>query len=390
MVARPGIPLAKSCQSIRMMTPSHRIIAPVHQAILRHYGNRLMQDLEASSLIGEYLGKASWPARLLCQMRTIHYLTAMYRLFGEASMLKKANELYLASEAQYKTRAGQWKQWPDQTHPASNLYELGFTIYAEAGLFALTKSMPLQQSARATLQLITPILRDPPAWQRACSKDGLVSQNPLMHLFEAFLAATSSFGDPIWSQQGRLVLQIIAQSFFDPDAEMIAEVITKTPPYTKLYFEPGHSYEWASLLLASSVDLQRLARSCNLRAEGLVRACELNGLDPAGFVAERLCDAGEGSYRLICDPAATRRRIWPQLERIRALHECNHTHLDRHADQGWTARLQSATTQTLQHFFDGLDPVEYLPMDDQPLTNGVKSTTGYHIINALAPQIALP
>ncbi|MEM7072540.1 MAG: hypothetical protein AAF418_03135, partial [Pseudomonadota bacterium] len=110
----------------------------------------------------------------------------------------------------------------------------------------------------------------------------------------------------------------------------------------------------------------------------------------AGFVAERLCDAGEGSYRLICDPAATRRRIWPQLERIRALHECNHTHPDRQADQGWTARLQSATTQTLQHFFDGLDPVEYLPMGDQPPTNDVKSTTGYHIINALAPQIALP
>ena len=124
-------------------------------------------------------------------------------------------------------------------------------------------------------------------------------------------------------------------------------------------YEPGHSFEWCSLLLeASQYDMPY-----NLDINKMANSAEINGTTDAKLVLPTIGDKNSNDEIKI--------RIWPSLERVRYYSmNCEYD------------KVATGFESLIAHFFskDGL-PFEYIDREYNVTQTNVKSTTGYHIIN---------
>lgn len=78
-----------------------------------------------------------------------------------------------------------------------------------------------------------------------CVYDGHVSENPIMHLFESFVVGFSVFQQKLFQESAIRLLKIIDDHFYVSTAGLIREVVSRPED---VWFEPGHSFEWVSLM----------------------------------------------------------------------------------------------------------------------------------------------
>lgn len=138
--------------------------------------------------------------------------------------------------------------------------------------------------------------------------------NPHMHLLEAFLAWYQVTGDRAYLRRAARIIALFRSHFFDPDSWTLGEFFDEdwqpAPGEKGTWTEPGHHFEWASLLIdfanhSGQKDLIPFARKlyASAIANGLNRA---TGLAYGGVSREGM-------------PLDTISRSWPQSEAVKAV-----------------------------------------------------------------------
>lgn len=143
--------------------------------------------------------------------------------------------------------------------------------------------------------------------------EGVRRSNPHMHLLEAFLAWYKATGERSYLRRAARIIDLFRSSFFDPDTWTIGEFFDDDwkPAMGDMgnWTEPGHHFEWASLLVdfadaSGQKDLVTFARK-------LYASAVANGLNRATGLAY-------GAVTRQGLPLDRMSRSWPQTEAIKA------------------------------------------------------------------------
>ncbi|WP_168188316.1 AGE family epimerase/isomerase [Hahella sp. CCB-MM4] len=333
--------------------------------ILAQYYQLVSHALSCSKIVGEDLKHPDQTseARLLCQTRCVYFLTQYSVLYNAPDSLESAVSLYNNTRELYK-REGYWKDRMSSLSKTDDLYEYAFIVYAESRLFIETKNHDVKESAYETLRYLFSLIANKEELLEI-SKQGQdnICQNPLMHLFECLLMAWRAFQDTEIMDAVSNLLLVIEEHFFDQDLGLIKETVDSAGD--TLWFEPGHSYEWACLLDELKSEMPNL--SSKITPENLMAAAEKHGVNSEGYVLPEIHPNKSAE-------TAEKFRIWPQLERVRAYSILNNQ-----------TRVDEIMTSLVDRYFDSeLNPIEYKWLNNGQDIDYVKSTTGYHIMTSFS------
>jgi len=137
--------------------------------------------------------------------------------------------------------------------------------------------------------------------------------NPHMHLLEAFLAWHTVTGDARHLKRSGRIIELFRRHFFDADSWTLGEFFDENwkpePGEAGEWTEPGHHFEWASLL----VDYAKKSgeTGLNVHARKLYASAIANGLNRATGLAY-------GAVSRHGLPLDRLSRSWPQTEAIKA------------------------------------------------------------------------
>jgi mannose-1-phosphate guanylyltransferase/mannose-6-phosphate isomerase len=143
--------------------------------------------------------------------------------------------------------------------------------------------------------------------------NGMRRSNPHMHLLEAFLAWYDVTGERVHLRRASRIIDLFRSRFFDPDSWTVGEFFdddfTPAAGEKGQWTEPGHHFEWASLLVdfadkTGQGDLVGIARK-------LYASAVANGLNRATGLAY-------GAVSRSGMPLDQLSRSWPQAEAIKA------------------------------------------------------------------------
>ncbi|PSJ61386.1 mannose-1-phosphate guanylyltransferase/mannose-6-phosphate isomerase [Pseudaminobacter soli (ex Li et al. 2025)] len=143
--------------------------------------------------------------------------------------------------------------------------------------------------------------------------EGLRRSNPHMHLLEAFLAWHAATYDRNHLRRAARIVDLFRNHFFDPDSWTLGEFFNDewlpAAGEKGTWTEPGHHFEWASLL----VDFAAKSGQKNLTAYArkLYASAVANGLNRATGLAY-------GAVSRQGMPLDRVSRSWPQTEAIKA------------------------------------------------------------------------
>ncbi len=137
--------------------------------------------------------------------------------------------------------------------------------------------------------------------------------NPHMHLLEAFLAWHRITGDVEYLHRAGRIAALFADKFFDRDNWALGEYFDENwqplPGEKGDWTEPGHHFEWASLLVAYATASGQ--SEYNGFARKLYSSAIANGLNRAtGLAYDAVTRTG--------NPLVRTSRSWPQTEALKA------------------------------------------------------------------------
>jgi mannose-6-phosphate isomerase len=249
-----------------------------------------------------------------------------------------------------------------------DLYTHAFVVFASAAYgqrFGVAQALEL---ARETSSLIV---------DRFAAHDGLLNaaldasfasvtggplQNPLMHLTEAWLAASEATGDAAFDTAITRLVEALARRFLHEPTGAIAELPIGSADNR---LEPGHQFEW--FWLASRAGARLGASGLD---EALARAfafAQQHGVDPAtGGVVAALDEQGQ-----VIDAT---QRIWAQTEYLRAL--------ATHGDATVRAGLAPQIGRFAPRFLTPQGWVECRSASGEVARADMPSTTPYHLLTA--------
>lgn len=247
-----------------------------------------------------------------------------------------------------------------------DLYSHAFVVLACATYFERSRDARALQHMLATARRVEERFGDGDGlYHAALGADGAPvkgpEQNPIMHLTEAYQAA-ALVAEPIWFAQAlRRIAEGVARRFLDPQTQCIAELPLGSADNR---IEPGHQFEWYSLLHAMPQIYEGLALSAAVprgcawaRARGVAP-------DTAGVCA---------ALDLSGDMRDASQRIWAQTEYARYLA---------------LAAEHQALGRQLAHFKNRFLHAggwrEVLDADGALRRADMPSTTPYHLMTAYA------
>jgi len=249
-----------------------------------------------------------------------------------------------------------------------DLYDHAFVALAGCELAVLgdTRGEQLAEEAFSTIDRVFTDERHG-GWHDPETAPGLKRANPHMHLLEASLAHYEVFHDAASLARIDTIGTLFERHMFDPaSGAMVEEFNADWSRQSADRIEPGHCYEWAFLL---------------------GEAERLTGRDTLSW-RRRLIDYAERSgviSGLVVDQSGETRpsfRLWPQLERLRAL---SHMH-----------RPGVVLPVVFDHIINAyLRPgpahgwIDRLDADLGPAATHVPASMIYHFMMTLAP-IAAP
>jgi mannose/cellobiose epimerase-like protein (N-acyl-D-glucosamine 2-epimerase family) len=332
--------------------------------ILSAYKDGIFESIERNNgVVGEYFLEKFHPAttRLLCQTRSIYFLSKYYNLYKNDQALSSAEKLYIKSKSFYSTGTG-WKDISCAESNTINLYELAFLAYSLTFLYKETGYSNINKDARLVFSLLISMIEREKFFPKMTKYHGFVSQNPLMHLFESFISGYNIFNDEKYLTVARRLLKIVEDNFYKTDCGRLLEVLGIN--HSDIWSEPGHAFEWGSLLVQASK--LNLILNTKMLFTKLIEYAEKNGVNSDGFTLSKQNNKSHSQDLY---------RIWPQLERVRVLFET------KKYDKGYT----SLNFILIKFFDNNYYPIEYYGIENKPQKN--KITTGYHIINCFEAVI---
>jgi len=283
-----------------------------------------------------------------------------------------AAALFASLEACFGDDEGGWTYSVDAAGQpldrTRDLYTFAFAVFACAEYHKRSGSEAALRLMARTTQVIEARFADGRGLYRSALDEGYgdagaaVLQNPIMHLTEAYLAAYGIAGDAWYGQRLREIADAVHARFVDAASGCVAE-LPQGEAGNRI--EPGHQFEWFSLVMGAPALFGGSALEDALR-----RAFEFaqrHGV-VAGMLGVSAALAADGT---LLDGA---QRIWAQTEFARALAvEGSARSLATLSD--WAVRFRA-------RFLHAGGWHEVLGPDGAVLRTDMPSTTPYHLLGA--------
>ncbi len=314
-------------------------------------------------------GGAALPATRYRAMACARQLYVFSEAPGEAAG-RHADILFESLRRVFRDEEhGGWRYSVDaQARPldaTQDLYTHAFIVLACAAYFRRSRNGEARKLMLATAATIEARFKTADSLYHAALSPDLgqplraPAQNPMMHLTEAYLAAAQVAEPARFAQHLRSLAQGISHRFVHAPSQCISEERQGTAGNR---LEPGHQFEWLSLVHGSAAVFEGLDL-----AESLPRAVQWarrRGVDQAGVVA-----ALDESGAVIDDT----RRIWAQTEYLRVL-----------AVQGDLPALAAGLEVFRKRFLHAGGWYECLNADGVVTRSDMPSTSPYHLATCLA------
>ncbi len=348
---------------LAMQSPIEQI-KPIKK-LLDHYYASLIQAITVYGYAPEFLNKPKEKpfsqTRALSQTRSIFFLLCYHRLFGVKDAKKAAYLLYQKLKNDYYHHgAKDWCKYPNDA-PMDDLYEYAFLLFSFSHLYNDYKEKVILDDITEIAELIKAKYLEVDFISLKDEK-GVICQNAMMHLFEAYLSAYEYTKESHYKLHAEQLLANIIRRFYDEEKLLIKEYDSTCE---NALYEPGHSFEWCSLIL----DAKRLGLNTNIELEhnktltidekSIVQSAEHLGVLENGLVKPEIQSGSNDTYR-----------IWPILEQIRYYALAKDAH-----------KKDAAAAVFIKNYIENNNPVEYVNYQGISDFDKVKSTTGYHLIN---------
>jgi mannose-1-phosphate guanylyltransferase/mannose-6-phosphate isomerase len=200
--------------------------------------------------------------------------------------------------------------------PADNrrdLYDHALLIFAGSVAYEVTGNKTALKIAEDAISFIDSALKDDEngGWFESIPPTTPRRANPHMHLLEAMLAFHSATGRQDAMSRAAEIVRLFETRFFNPANDVMAEFFTNDwqveTSESETVFEPGHHYEWATLLYHYESLTGHDTGSWRRR---LIHRADTTGLNSETKFARNVVRAdGE-----IVDGNS---RLWHQLEKFR-------------------------------------------------------------------------
>ncbi len=332
---------------------------------------------------------------LVSQNRLIYNFAQGYALTGDPAWLDAvdAGARFLV-EHFWDAACGGWIQacspTGDIVDDGKDCYGHAFALFGLAHAVAATGNPRYQAALHDTWAVLTSRFQDAHGGYKYYlsrdfqQTDPLRSQNPLMHLFEALLAAGDIPGMSEFHREAVVLAEFILQRLVQPNGGVLPEVYTPAwdplPATQGGRIDVGHAFEWAFLL--SSAAALGLSDTYRHEAENFLTHGMRLGYDTehGGIFSPVAPDGSRTSQR---------KGWWEQCETIRALLRLAHDH--GRADL-W-APLQQTLTFVQNEFLDPAHGGWYMSREPgavptaQPKGNEVK--LDYHVVGMCMEAIRL-
>lgn len=259
-----------------------------------------------------------------------------------------------------------------------DLYDHAFIMLAGAAAFEATMNNEALELAEDALAYIDSEFLDVESggYRDNSNKSGARRANPHMHLLEAFLALYQATRERRYLDRASNMVLLFERHFFEPGQNILIEHFlddwSPASDEAGTSFEPGHHYEWASLLKLHS----RATGRDNLSwCRRLIAAADAKGPNAGhGFAYNKVAASGAA----IDDGS----RLWHQLEKFRARVLFPGSAVPGAAD----SHLRSIKAS----YFDPI--VKGAWIDELSAEANVKSTAVpasmlYHLVTALSPVL---
>lgn len=298
---------------------------------------------------------------------------------GEARHIAMLGLEYLDGPA--RASAGGWVHRLDRSgnalDPRRGLYDHAFVILAGAAAFQAFGEARALELALEALDFVTSRMADRSGegfYDPEMAPD-VRAANPHMHLLEACLALEAASGSADALDCARLCVERFEDSFFHPASGAVVEDLHAdwsrgSGPWRT---EPGHCHEWAWLLAEYEARTGHDLISWRRRMIGFA---DSKGRDRQSGFAHNSVDT-QGT---VLDG---NRRLWPQLEMLRARLRHPETAAPGEAER-LLARLRATYLADACEggWMDAYDP------DGAPLAKDIPASMLYHIMTAIGPLAA--
>lgn len=263
------------------------------------------------------------------------------------------------------------------TDPTRDLYDHSFLMMAGAAAFQATGEKSALKLAEQALEFIDARLHDD---KKGGFFEGLPildgrRANPHMHLLEAFLVMHGATRDQTYLDRASDMVNLFERRFFLPGQDILCESFDNSWNEAKgragQTFEPGHHYEWASLLALHDKRTHRDTGSWRRR---LIRKADQFGRDPVRTLAYNSVLA-DGT------PVNPNQRIWPQLEMFRARLF--------HPETAAAGDANNIFANIEKTYFSDMPKGTWLDevdADGRPLSRHIPASILYHLVSALSPS----
>ncbi len=261
-----------------------------------------------------------------------------------------------------------------------DLYDHAFVMMAGAAAFEATRDQAALEMSETALAFIDEHLADAVhgGYKEGIPAAELRRANPHMHLLEAFLAMYQATGTADYLNRATQIVSLFERHFFDPDTNILREYFKddwRSAEGNKgRLFEPGHHYEWATLLALHDRLTGRDTLSWRRR---LIATADRFGRDKeSGFAHNSALPDGD-----ILDD---KRRIWHQLEMFRAR--------VLHPETATPGDADHVLENIQKTYFDRMPSGTWIDETDatgQVTSTAIPASILYHLVTALTPALRL-
>lgn len=262
-------------------------------------------------------------------------------------------------------------------NPPLSFYDQSFVALAACSVYRSTQLPEAGKVASEIFDLIDQIFWDDSAggWNENVGNNPKKLANPHMHYLEACLVHYEISYSEGSKRRIHEICELFEQHMFDARSGAVIETFDSDwkieGPREKQKVEPGHCYEWAFLLK----EVERLTgRDLGSWRRRLIAFAEGHGLDDDGKAHDWVCLDGYSTSESF--------RLWPQLERLRAIYS--------HPSADSSAKLSQIIDQIWDNYLDGNPEGVWADKIDRhgtSLVDNVPASMVYHLMTALTPLI---
>lgn len=254
----------------------------------------------------------------------------------------------------------------------ADLYAQAFVMFGLANAYAVAKKADYRAKALGILRYLEKERAVPGGGFTEVKEGTQYQSNPHMHLFEAALAWAEVDSDPVWRRFADDLFRLCRDKFVDKKTGFLAEHFDSSWEIQReggrFFFEPGHQYEWAWLMI-------RYERITGSSIGNLAKQLFANG-EKFGISKDRGCAIDE----VWSDetPKKKSARFWPQTERIKAAVRLGEW---KAADEALDVLFRYLETDVPGLWYDTWAE------DGKFLEQPVKASSLYHIIGAMSEYL---